>query len=418
MTTHATPPPAAYPLDATLPPNVLVGGNTVWSRYRQYPVFSLPWLRGRSLLFAIVLALFALVSGFGVGLSTRDYEVGVLAGGHLFVAFMLMATAGPALAAWVRYRRWPATRERRAVVLAVLVGIAISFVVDRWASGYVEREVVTSMREAGQPVSEEPEISGLERGVAISVNVLVLVTIYGLFGGGLALRAYFSEQRRWEQERHQVEFANLRRLKHDSDLRLGALQAQVEPHFLFNTLASVRALVRQDPLQAEQTLDALVDYLRATIPRLRNGGNGGAALESTLGQQLDLCASYLEVMRLRMGGRLAYRVDADPALRGRGYPPLLLITLVENAIKHGIEPKRGGGEVVVLARIADGMLDVEVRDDGIGLRPGIGGGVGLENVREQLRARYGDRATLRLQGAADGGTIAAIRIPAGEGAGA
>ncbi|MCF7221246.1 sensor histidine kinase [Marilutibacter chinensis] len=405
-----------YPLDAALPPKVLVGGNTVWSRYRQYPVFSLPWLRGRSLLFAIVLALFALVAGFGMGLSTRDYEVGVLSGGHLFVAFMLMATAGPALATWVRYRRWPATRERRAVVLAVLVGIAISFAVDQWASGYVEREVVTAMQEAGQRVSGKPDLSGFERGLALAVNLAVLLVIYGLFGGGLALRAYFSEQRRWEQERHQVEVARLRRLKHDSDLRLGALQAQVEPHFLFNTLASVRALVRQDPLQAEQTLDALVDYLRATIPRLRNGDAGSAGLESTLGQQLDLCAAYLEVMRLRMGGRLVYRIDAEPALRGRAYPPLLLITLVENAIKHGIEPKRGGGEVVVSARVADGMLDVEVRDDGVGLRPGIGSGVGLENVREQLRARYGGRAALRLQAAPGGGTVAGIRIPAAEAA--
>ncbi|KAB8188903.1 sensor histidine kinase [Lysobacter maris] len=406
--------PASYPLDAPLPPKVLVGGNAVWSRYRQYPVFSLPWLRGRSLLFAIVLVPAAALIGSGVSVSTRSYEIGALSGVHLLVAFMLMATAGPALATWVRYRHWPSARERRGVVLAVLVGIAVSFFVDQWASSYVERMVVPAMEEVGQPVSSRQDMSGFERGLAITINLAMLLAIYGLFGGGLALRAYFSEQRRWEQERHQGEVARLRQLRHDSDLRLGALQAQVEPHFLFNTLASVRALVRQEPLQAEQTLDALVDYLRATIPRLRNGDDGGAALASTLGQQLDLCAAYLEVMRLRMGGRLAYRIEADAALRARGYPPLLLITLVENAIKHGIEPKRGGGRVTVAARIVDGMLEVEVGDDGVGLKPGIGGGVGLENVREQLRARFGDRATFGLHGVADGGTIATIRIPDGD----
>lgn len=411
MTSEST-----YTLDAVLPPQVLVGGNTVWSRYRQYPVFSLPWLRGRSLLFAAVLVVFALITGFGVGFATRDYGLGLLGGGHLFVAFMLMATAGPALATWVRYRRWPPTRERKAVVVAVLIGIAVSFAADHWASSYVEREVGAAMHAAGQsvPQVEVTDVSSVERGLALVVNLVTLVLIYGLFGGGLALRAYFSEQRRWMQERHQVELVHLQQLKRDSDLRLGALQAQVEPHFLFNTLASVRALVRQDPVQAEQTLDALVDYLRATIPRLRNGDNGSAGLESTLGQQFDLCAAYLEVMRLRMGGRLVYRIDVEPALRGHAYPPLLLITLVENAIKHGIEPKRGDAEIVVSARADGDALAVEVRDDGVGLQPGIGSGVGLENVRAQLRTRYGDRAALRLQGAPGGGAVASIRIPAGE----
>ncbi len=186
------------------------------------------------------------------------------------------------------------------------------------------------------------------------------------------------------------------------------LQAQVEPHFLFNTLASVRALVRQDPAQAEATLDALVDYLRATIPRLRDGEQ---ALHSTLGQQLDLCASYLELMRLRTAGRLQYAIEAGPDLRVLPFPPLLLISLVENAVKHGIEPKRGPGRIVIdVVREAD-ALTVAVTDDGVGLQPGVGGGLGLANVRAQLETRYAGRAAFALTSAPGSGARAELRIP-------
>ena len=183
----------------------------------------------------------------------------------------------------------------------------------------------------------------------------------------------------------------------------------MEPHFLFNTLASVRALVRQDPAQAEATLDALVAHLRATIPKLRDGES---LLHSTLGQQLDICASYLELMRLRMGGRLAYAVEAEPALRLRPFPPLLLITLVENAIKHGIEPQPGPGRVEVRASLRGERLVLSVVDDGAGLKPGLGSGVGLSNVREQLATRFGGEATFSLRGLAGGrGAVAEITVP-------
>ncbi|GAB3336559.1 sensor histidine kinase [Marilutibacter aestuarii] len=398
----------AYALGRPLPPDVLVGGNTVWGRYRQYPVFSLPWLRGRSLLFGGLIGAYALLTAFGVGFATRDYGVGVLSGLHLFVAFGLMATAGPILATWVRYRRWPDTRERRAVVVAVLAGIVISFFVDQWASSYVQAVVGDAMRAAGQSLPNAGAVSGAERHFAISLNLLVLVVIYGMFGGGLALRAYFSEQRRWREDRQRRDMARLQQAKRDSDLRLGALQAQVEPHFLFNTLASVRALVRQDADKAERTLDALVDYLRASIPRLRPGEDGAL---STLGAQLDLCARYLDVMRLRMGERLHVAIEADEALRGHAFPPLLLITLVENAVKHGIEPVRGPGVITIVASLEGDRLRVRVEDDGVGLQPGVGGGVGLENVREQLRARYGRHAALALRSGAAGGCIAELDLP-------
>lgn len=396
----------SYPLGRPLPAEVLVGGHSVWSRYRQYPVFSLPWLRGRSLLFAGVLLVLALMTGFGSGFALQDYRIGVLAGAHMFAAFMLMATAGPALASWVRYRQWPLRKERWAVVFAVLVGIVASYAVDMWASGYIERTVGAALRADGMAQPDTSGASTPERVLALLVNLAFLFVVYGAFGGGLALRAYFSEQRRWQSALQRDALARSRQARHDSDLRLGALQAQVEPHFLFNTLASVRALVRQSPEQAEQTLDALVDYLRATIPRMRGGD-----APSTLGQQIDVCTAYLDVMRLRMGGRLSWGVDVDGGLRSHPFPPLLLITLVENAVKHGIEPLRGDGRIDVQVAVEGDALAVRVVDDGVGLQPGVGSGVGLANVREQLQARFGPKASLALRPAADGGTVADVRVP-------
>ena len=398
-----------YSLSRPLPAEVLVGGNSVWSRYHRYPVFSGHWLRGRSLLFGIIIAAFSLLTTFATAVTTRDWTLGALAGGHMFVAFFLMATTGPALATFTRHQRWPQRRERVLVVLAVLVGMVASFFVDQWASGYVDGEVREAMVEAGALTSKDPPIDPAFKTVALVVNGAVLVVIYGLFGGGLALRAYFSEGRRWETDRRHRQLSALRAQKQQADLRLGLLQAQVEPHFLFNTLASVRALVRQDPAQAEATLDALVTHLRATIPKLRDGES---LLHSTLGQQLDICASYLELMRLRMGGRLSYAVQAEPVLRQRPFPPLLLITLVENAIKHGIEPQPGPGRVEVRASLRGDRLVLSVVDDGAGLKPGLGSGVGLANVREQLAARYGGRAAFSLKGLAGGrGAVAEIILP-------
>ena len=401
-----------YPLRQKLPAEVLVGGNAVWSRYRQYPVFGLRWLLGRSLLFCGVIAVVAAFIGMGTGVVAQDVCVAVKVAITEFIVFSAMATLGPALATAVRHRAWPLSRERKAVVIAVLIGMVLSFFIDRLGSSYIEQLIKPGLEAAGlsmNPPTPPPWV----KAIGLAINVAALVVIYGLFGGGLALRAYFSEHRRWDEHHHVRELNALESRVHEADLRLGVLQAQVEPHFLFNTLASVRALVRQDPAQAEATLDALVDFLRATIPKLRED----RGLHATLGQQLDLCSSYLALMQVRMGGRLTYDVRADEALRAAPFPPSLLITLVENAIKHGIEQRPGPGRIEIDA-VRDGdTLRVQVRDDGAGLQPGLSTGVGLANVREQLAARYGAHAAFVLSPAAEGrGVCAEIRVPLGSAA--
>src|SRR5690606_20626397 len=149
-------------------------------------------------------------------------------------------------------------------------GVVLSGVADWWASAYIERVLVAAGLADAMDIAG-PSISTTGNGVMLSLHLLVLLVVYAALGGGRALRPDFSEQGRWEAAEHAREMASLTRRKQRSDLRLGVLQAQVEPHFLFNILASVRALVRQDPARAEATLDALADHLRATIPKLRGG---------------------------------------------------------------------------------------------------------------------------------------------------
>ncbi len=417
----------ALKLNQALPDDVVAGGTFRIIAYRNYPVFSLPWLKKRSLLFGIVIAMFALPVVIGLGAVSQKIELGLLAGLHFFLGFMVMATAGPALATWVRHRGFSISNERRGVVLAVLIGIVTSYFADRWSSGYVEKAMAPHLnkqvvnvnsKDSGKKsgnlkvtkIQLNPEFEKAERSpLIITTNIVFLILVYGALGGGLALRAYFSEQRRLAESRHKRELDSMRLQKDESDLRLGVLQAQIEPHFLFNTLASLRSLIKQDPDRAELTLDALVDHLRATIPKLREQQG---VLHSTLGQQLDICGSYLTLMQVRMGSRLNYEINATAEYRELDFPPLMLISLVENAIKHGLETKRGDGNIVItVEKPATNRLRVSVSDDGVGLKAGLGGGLGLENIREQLAARFGDKATLTITAGPEAGTIATIELP-------
>ena len=401
---------SGYPLEHKLADDVVVGGNAVWSRYRRYPVFSARWLRGRTLLFLVPVTLWALMTAAAAALTSPTTAAVLFV--HVFWTSMVIVSTGPLLATLVRHAGLPITMERWLVVASVLAGIAIAFVAEWWAGVQGNRAYAELMDSMGHDPSALPEFGPGLQTVLLAMNVGFRLVIFALLGGGLALRAYFSERRRWEESSRRREMETLQGQKKDSDLRLGMLQAQVEPHFLFNTLASVRALVRKDPALAEFTLDALATHLRATIPKLRDGE---ALLNSTLGQQLDICESYLGLMKLRIGARLEYSIEAAAELRARPYPPLLLMTLVENAVKHGIEPKSGSGRIDVRAWEEDEALAVEIIDDGIGLQTGTGGGVGLANVRGQLAMRYGERASVSLAGRSGEGTRAEIRVPLEEG---
>ena len=198
----------------------------------------------------------------------------------------------------------------------------------------------------------------------------------------------------------------------EAELRLSVLAAQVEPHFLFNTLASVRSAIVSDQARAAAIVDHLADYLRATIPQMRHEAASGSV---PLARQLDAARAYLALMHERMP-RLAFAVEAEPGLEAAQVPPLMLISLVENAVKHGVEPKAGPARITVTARRAEdagvAMLELEVRDDGVGFGSATSGaGVGLANIQERLAGLYGGKAGLTLKALPEGGVAAILRLP-------
>ena len=189
--------------------------------------------------------------------------------------------------------------------------------------------------------------------------------------------------------------------------KLNALQAQIEPHFLYNTLANAQSLTRSDPARADLMLGHLIEFLRASLPT-------NDAVTSTLGQEIDRVVAYLEIMKIRMGARLSYDVFIDDKLNAHPFAPLMLQTLVENAIKHGIEPKTGAGKIIIRANINADKLSVSVVDNGAGLSTATAGsGIGLKNIRERLQLTYGDAATFLLAANChpDTGMTATITIP-------
>lgn len=192
-----------------------------------------------------------------------------------------------------------------------------------------------------------------------------------------------------------------------AEARLRGLQAQIEPHFLYNTLANVVGLIDTQPAQARHMLERFIAYLRASLSASR-------AEVSTLGTELDLAAAYLDVLAVRMGPRLRYRIEADDACRAQPIAPMLLQPVVENAVTHGLEPTIEGGEIVVRAALDEHHLRIEVADTGAGLTdapPRPGGGIGLQNLRERLRTLHGPGAQVQFIENQPAGITARILIP-------
>jgi two-component sensor histidine kinase len=190
------------------------------------------------------------------------------------------------------------------------------------------------------------------------------------------------------------------------DARLHLLQAQVAPHFLFNTLANVQALVDTGSPQASAVLRSLIAYLRAAVPRLHE-------TSTTLGQELELAQAYLELMHMRMPDRLQFTLHADAAANDLRCPPMTLMTLVENAVKHGIDPGEEGGRIDVSVQRHGARWLVRVSDTGVGLRANANGlGTGLSTLRERLQLAFGDAAQLRVSAQQPHGVCAEIEFPA------
>ncbi len=202
----------------------------------------------------------------------------------------------------------------------------------------------------------------------------------------------------------ELEKSELERTALDTRFRL--LQAQVEPHFLFNTLANIQALVDAGSPQASSVLKSLIAYLRAAVPRMHQAG-------TTLGQELELVRAYLELMQMRIPDRLKFALHVEPAANALQCPPMTLLTLVENAVRHGIDPREDGGRIDVDVWLRDGRCHARVTDTGVGLQSKTGGlGTGLSTLRERLQLAFGCDAQLRLTEVQPHGVCAELEFPA------
>lgn len=240
--------------------------------------------------------------------------------------------------------------------------------------------------------------------------VIAVFLISVLFGLGASYYFWFLYKEKSYQE--ELNVAKLMRLENEkllSETELKLLQAQIEPHFLFNTLSNVLSLMDHDNKKARNLLHKFTLYLRQTLERTKNK-------PTTLGDEIELVKTYLEIQEVRMGDRLRFSFSVECSLTGITLPPYLLQPLVENSIVHGLEPKIEGGEVSIKAEMADNTLLLTVSDTGLGLKKHNTfseehNGIALENIRRRLASFYGSGAELIMETGAETGTVVNVKIP-------
>jgi len=299
---------------------------------------------------------------------------------HLSGALLMMALIEPAR------RMGPGSGLPRVAVLAVAVLVATAAATVLYSVWFV--------RSTGNAVELWSGVYVIaSRYALLAVPLLVVAEFHRTEVRSLeAMRAAEADRAALEQQTLQA--------------RLKTLEAQIEPHFLFNTLANVRRLYETDAAAGEAMLERLMRYLQVALPSMRGD-------RSPLAREAQLIESYLELQQVRMGRRLAFSVDIAPALHAIEVPPMMLLTLVENSIKHGLAPQREGGRVDVGARLQGGELTLEVSDTGRGFGGDTaGGGTGLANIRARLAAMFGHAAEFTLAARQPRGLRATIRMPA------
>jgi sensor histidine kinase YesM len=336
------------------------------------------WVRVLAGCLAVTVALTLLLTGIKPSLPMGE---------TFFLAnILVVATLLSIVGVWFGHRRSAGKSFWRlsiTIILLTCAGAVTGALIGRTSKG--ESILALGTAEIVRMVSV-----GLLTGLAVA---LVIVGITWIRGRESRARQAALET---EAERERLEKRN-----REAELRL--LQAQVEPHFLFNTLANLRHLVQKGSADALPMLDHLIDYLRTALPGIREES-------STVGREAALARAYLEIIRIRMGGDLSFEIDVPPELAEHAVPPLMLMTLVENAVKHGIAPV-GRGHVRLASSSAEGKLSIVVEDDGRGLSGDAKPGVGLANVRERIETLFGSDASLDLRDREGGGAVAVLTLP-------
>ncbi|MEO8344074.1 MAG: histidine kinase [Betaproteobacteria bacterium] len=360
-----------------IPPLVSAGPNSILATLRQG--FQASWLT--------VLILVAINTGVAALLKIDD----IRPFWHPFISAQVfglsIAYTVNALAPWGKPN--PLRRLIAAVTLGTLMGTLLIIVIKGYAIG------------------EAPyRFNNVAQNTAWFAWTMLGAFMLGLFASLFFLLKF--REAHAVAKLHQAEAERHLMSKHAVEAELKLMQAQVEPHFLFNTLASVQYLTETDPRAAGKLLSHLIEYLRAALPQLR-------ASSTTLGKEVGLAAAYLNILKMRMGPRLNFAIDVPSELEKHAFPPNLLISLVENAIKHAIEPAAEGGTIRVAARREGAEVVVDVMDSGRGNAAAApdqaGNGIGLSNVRERLRALYAEHGKFDLVEQPPHGTRATLSIP-------
>lgn len=279
---------------------------------------------------------------------------------------------------WPTWPGWPLMIF--SLIVGTVLGYSLGNELANWVTGFNEPGLLNS---------------NWRRGLGITMVSLI---------PGIGMTMFFVHRGRLAAAEAQTQAAQRQAV--ETQLRL--LESQLEPHMLFNTLANLRALIGVDPARAQAMLDQLIAFLRATLNASRSNSH-------SLQDEFARLADYLALMQVRMGARLRPVLDLPPELAALNIPPLLLQPLVENAIKHGLEPNIDGGELRISARLEAGQLVLEVADDGLGLAPSPaadGTHFGLHQIRERIATRYGSAARFDLRPGRTTGCVATLYLPA------
>jgi len=251
-------------------------------------------------------------------------------------------------------------------------------------------------------------LGSMAAGLSVSLfdQRFIPVMILGIMFGSI-ISHFFSYRERISQSEALIHEERIKRLTSEkkaveSNLRL--LQAQIEPHFLFNTLSNILSLIDTDTEKGKSMLVDLIHYLRTSLSKTRENA-------STIGQEMEMIEAYLNIFRVRMGERLRYKIDIPDTIKDLPFPPMLIQPLVENAIRHGLEPKIEGGELFIRGEKKGDIIMLEIIDTGMGFNEGEDTGVGLSNVRERLQSLYGGKGRLILEENRPSGLKAIIEVP-------
>ncbi|SFI47954.1 Histidine kinase-, DNA gyrase B-, and HSP90-like ATPase [Collimonas sp. OK307] len=266
-------------------------------------------------------------------------------------------------------------------------------------------DAIAAIHEAAAEKAEQQVARYQKKSSEWFVNFVLLLLI-GLFGTKALMGGKKRAEARAQAANAAAEHANLQR--EVSEAKMQMIQAQVEPHFLFNTLASVEYLIETDPPRASAMQKRLIQYLRAVLPQMRE-----TATVTTLGREVDIVRAYLDLLKMRMEERLNVDLQVSDGLRSAAFPPMMLQSLVENAIKHGLERKAEGGYLRIKAEVADNQLRVSVTDDGLGFGafPSNGTGLGLLSIRDRLKLLHGNAAQLEIAPNSPSGVCSTIEVP-------